>query len=102
MPKHLRHMLIAVAVLVLAGGLAACSDGGDELVVYSGRNENLVRPILDRFSKETGIKISVRYGATAELAATLLEEGKDTRADVFFSQDAGALAAVGDADRLAP
>jgi iron(III) transport system substrate-binding protein len=102
MPKQVRVPLIALAVLVLATGLAACSDsGGDKLVIYSGRNENLVRPILDRFAEETGVKISVRYGATAELAATLLEEGEDTRADVFFSQDAGALAALGGADRLA-
>lgn len=103
MPKQLRFPLIALAALVLATGLAACNrDGGDELVVYSGRNENLVRPILDRFTADTGVKIKVRYGSTAELAATLLEEGEDTRADVFFSQDAGALAALAGADRLAP
>ena len=90
--KVLRRL---VAVLVLATTLAACStDDNEKLVVYSGRNENLVRPILEEFARETGIDISVRYGDTSELAPTILEEGRDTRADVFFSQDAGALAAL--------
>ena len=103
MPKHVRAALAVLAVLVLAAGLGACNnDDSDTLVVYSGRNENLVRPILDRFAEETGIEVDVRYGDTAELAATLLEEGENTRADVFFSQDAGALAALAGAGRLAP
>ncbi|HEX9968671.1 MAG TPA: iron ABC transporter substrate-binding protein, partial [Acidimicrobiales bacterium] len=88
--------------LVAAAALAGCADKDKgELVVYSGRNENLVRPILERFARETGIDIKVRYGDTAELAATLLEEGEATRADVFFSQDAGALAALAEKNRLA-
>ena len=99
MPKFVRTSL---ATLALALALAACTDGGGgELVVYSGRNENLVRPILERFARDTGIDIRVRYGDTAELAGTILEEGEGTRADVFFSQDAGALAALAAAGRLA-
>ena len=100
MPK--KSLSLAVAALVASVGLAACDSGGsEELVIYSGRSENLVQPILDRFEKEEGVDISVRYGDTAELAAAILEEGDNTKADVFFSQDAGALAALADRDRLA-
>jgi len=102
MPKKL---VVSLLLAVLSSiGLAACSSGGggDELVIYSGRNENLVRPILERFERATNVKISVRYGDTAEMAAAILEEGENTRADVFLSQDAGALANLANRDLLAP
>jgi iron(III) transport system substrate-binding protein len=90
-----RRVLAALAAAVLAA--SACSagsgSGGDTLVVYSGRAENLVKPLLDRF-EATGTKIEVRYGGSAELAAQILEEGDNRKADVFLSQDAGALGAL--------
>lgn len=74
------------------------SMAGDpgSLVVYSGRSESLVGPIIEQFGEATGIDVQVKYGSTFEVAATLMEEGTNSPADVFFAQDPGGLGAVSD------
>ncbi|HEU0234855.1 MAG TPA: iron ABC transporter substrate-binding protein [Candidatus Limnocylindrales bacterium] len=64
------------------------------LTVYSGRTESLIGPVIERFEAATGVEVEVKYGDTAELAATILEEGSASPADVYIAQDAGALGAV--------
>ena len=100
-----RRLLAAAAALAVLSTTACGSDSGDDgsgLVVYSGRNENLIAPLLEKFTEATGIAVTPRYGGSAELAAQLLEEGSSSPASVFLSQDAGALGALEQADRLAP
>lgn len=74
-------------------GSAAASAEGD-LVLYCGRSEALVGPLLERFQQETGVKVSVRYGKTPALASQLLSEGAESPADVIFAQDSGYLGAL--------
>jgi iron(III) transport system substrate-binding protein len=74
---------------------------GGALTIYSGRSEELVGPLIERFETESGVDVQVNYAGTSELAATILEEGDQSPADVFFSQDGGALGALAAEDRLA-
>ncbi|MGH3131653.1 MAG: iron ABC transporter substrate-binding protein [Gaiellaceae bacterium] len=101
----MRRLLAALVATTLTLALAAC--GGDDgsgrgtLTIYSGREEELVEPLFEMFEERTGIDVEVRYGDSAELAATIAEEGGNSPADVFFAQDAGTLGAVAEEGRLA-
>ena len=72
---------------------AAQADPGS-LVIYSGRSESLVAPIIEQFRRASGIDVRVKYGGTSEIAATIQEEGANSPADVFWAQDPGALGAL--------
>ncbi len=96
----IRFTIPFLALLALLAVAACGGDDAETLTIYSGRSESLIQPILDQFADESGIKVRVRYGDTAELAATILEEGDNSPADVFFAQDAGALGALAEAGLL--
>ena len=97
----------ASAAAVAANAAAASITAPDpadpgELVLYSGRSESLVAPVIQQFREATGIDVQVKYGGTSEIAATIAEEGDNSPADVFWAQDPGALAALRDRYRPLP
>ena len=98
MPHILQKRMFSILPAALLAALViGCSPADGEtvtLTVYSGRSEELVGPIIEQFSELTGVKVEVRWGGTAEMAATIMEEGDNTRADVFYAQDPGALGAL--------
>ncbi len=111
-----RRFLIALAAATTAAALGACSSSADQaetslrtsaaagssgdgsttgpITLYSGRSESLVEPLIDRFRAERGVELRIKYASTPQLAATLLEEGSNSPADVFYAQDPGGLGAV--------
>ncbi|WP_419924493.1 extracellular solute-binding protein [Candidatus Poriferisocius sp.] len=64
-------------------------DNGSSVTVYSGRSENLIKPVLDAFACESGTSVRVRWASSTDLALLIDTEGDRTDADVFISRSPG-------------
>ena len=95
------RLLSVLLLVVVTSSFPACSAGSDSLTIYSGRSQTLVSPLLEAFIEDTGIDIQVKYAGSAAIAATILEEGKRSPADVVFLQDPGYLGSLAHAGILA-
>ena len=72
------------------------------LVVYSGRAEPLLEPVVAEFRKATGVDVKVKYGSTTELGNALIEEKSNPQADVFVGTDAATAEALREKGVFAP
>jgi iron(III) transport system substrate-binding protein len=107
--KRLLAALAVLAAVLLAGcGFSTEDSGGgsDEpategITLYSGRIPAAIGPAIDSYEAEAERDVQVRFAETADLAATLVEEGDASPADAFFAQEPGAIAAVAEAGLLA-
>ena len=89
LPRAWKGVLVSLCAVALVA--PACSTDDDRLTIYSGRTSDLIKPLLDQFSEDTGTKIDVRYGDSADLALLIDEEGDRSEVDVFISQSPGAV-----------
>lgn len=69
----------------------ATAAGGHTVTIYSSRNEQLIKPLLDKYTEKTGVKIELVTDKTGPLMARLQAEGKNTPADMLLTVDAGNL-----------
>lgn len=88
--------MLKTRVLALLAGLATASVSGfswaaGELVVYSGRKDKFVEPVVERFTQQTGIKVLLHSGESTALLNKMHIEGARTQADLYLSNDAGNL-----------
>lgn len=91
-----RHFCYGAAILTVLGVTTLSwsddkSSQDNKLVIYCGRGQALVEPLIEDFRKQTGIEVLVKYGDTNQLASTLREEGEKSPADLFWAQDAASL-----------
>lgn len=111
--RHTRILLLALAAIAAAATAAGCGfdttdspqgagePGTEGITLYSGRIPAAIGGAIDRYEERADRDVRVRYAETADLAATLIEEGDASPADAFFAQEPGAIGAVAHAGLLA-
>ena len=79
----------------------SCAKDSSELTVYTSRQPQLIEPIVEQFTNETGIKVNVLSGNAQQLMERIDVEGEDSPADIFMTVDAGVLWQAAERDILA-
>ena len=79
----------------------SCAKDSSELTVYTSRQPQLIEPIVEQFTNDTGIKVNLLSGNAQELMERIDIEGEDSPADIFMTVDAGVLWQAAERDILA-
>jgi iron(III) transport system substrate-binding protein len=101
-----RKPLVLVSILAfVALSLSACgssSRGGDTITLYNGQHEQTTAALVKAFERKTGIKVDVRTGDEAELGNQIVQEGSNSPADVFYTENTPVLEVLREKRLLAP
>ncbi|UFS95696.1 iron ABC transporter substrate-binding protein [Nocardia huaxiensis] len=98
--KLLSGVVAAITVL----GVTACSNSStdeNEILVYNAQHESLTKEWADAFTKQTGIKVTLRQGGDTDLGNQLVAEGANSPADLFLTENSPAMALVENAGLFA-
>jgi len=91
--------LVMAAIMLVPSGHARSAD---ELVVYSGRKENAIKPVVEAFQKQTGIAVRLKTGPTSGLANEIIQEKTRPLGDVFIATEVGVMEILSKKDVLEP
>lgn len=94
MPARFKRTVLLPLFCLLSGAIATLALAADEVNIYSARKEDLIKPLLDDFSKQTGITVNLVTDKEETLLQRLQSEGTNTPADLMLTTDAGRLAAA--------
>ena len=84
----MKKISICASLLIL---VSCAYEPADELTIYTSRQPQLIEPIVEKFTLETGIKVNFLSGNAQELMERIDVEGDNSRADIFMTVDAGVL-----------
>ncbi|HID49366.1 MAG TPA: extracellular solute-binding protein [Chromatiales bacterium] len=85
----MRNRTLSLLLVLLLGWSGIAAAG--ELIVYSGRSDRFVKPVVEAFTRQTGIEVVLHTGSSTSLLNKLKLEGDRTTADIYISNDAGNL-----------
>jgi iron(III) transport system substrate-binding protein len=97
--RFVRVAALMAGAAVVVGAMTACGDssaagGPARLTLYNAQHEDLVKAMVDGFTKETGIEVDIRNGKDFELANQIVQEGAASPADVFITENSPAMSLV--------
>lgn len=84
-------MKSGISFLLLITLLVSQYAQAESLIIYSGRKDKFIKPVVAEFTKKTGIKVLLHSGSSTSLLNKLKLEGRNSKADLFISNDAGNL-----------
>ena len=99
-PSLFKTALLSAALI--SAGHVTGANADDGIVVYNAQHESLTKSWVEGFTRQTGIKVTVRNGDDTEMGNQIVQEGSASPADVFLTENSPAMVLVDNAGLLAP